>query len=126
MDRRLLRCLFLALPACLAAVLGVGCNDPKAEAKRAVREGRLEDYLLEFSEMEADRPERVDALKTLHAELEARHARQLEETLKRIEDAYLEDKQDWLITEPARKERVYSVLGGQPEKIPDVWETMVY
>jgi hypothetical protein len=128
MDRSIKQYGFLVASAwILAGILAAGgCTDPKYKAKRAVRDGRLEEYLEEFSQMEADRPERIDALKALHAELEAKHARQMERTLKRIEESYLEDKQDWMIGAPSRKEKVHSILSGQPEKTPDVWGEMVY
>jgi len=119
--------LLMATAWILAGILAAaGCNDPKYKAKRAVRDGSLEEYLDEFSRMEADRPERIDAIKALHAELEARHAQQMESTLKRIEQSYLEDKQDWMIGAPSRKEKIHDILSGQPEEMPDVWGRMAY
>lgn len=108
------------------SMLAGGCNDPKYEAKRAIRDGRIDDLLQGYSEMEADRPERIEGLRALHAEMEARHAKQMERTLKRIEESYLEDKHDWQIGAPSRQEKVHSILSGRPEKIPDVWGEMVY
>ena len=103
-----------------------GCNDPKYKAKRAVRDGRIQEFLQEYSDMEAERPGNIEALKALNAEMEAHHAEQWEQTLKRIEESYLKDKHDWMIGAPSRKEKIHDILSGHPEKIPDVWGEMVY
>ena len=82
--------------------------------------------MMELSEREMERPDRLEAFRTLHQELEAEHARQLGKTLKRIEESYLKDQRDWLEQEPVREEKVHDILGGKVDTVPKTWAKMVY
>lgn len=126
MKLRKTRILVLSATTGVLALSITACQDPEYKAKQAVREGRLEEFMMELSEVEMGRPARLEADRLLYEELEAEHARQLEKTLKRIEESYLEDQQDWLEQKPIREEKVHDILGGNPGGIPDTWAKMVY
>ena len=116
----------IVLCVCAAFVSTIGCQDPDYKAKQAIREGRLDEYLDKFATSEKERSERIEALRALHFELQTEYARSLEKTLKLIEESYLKDQEHWLEQKPMREEKVYSILGGKPERIPGTWGKMVY
>lgn len=114
--------------ASLCAVLfmtGLGCQNPRSEARKAVRSGRWGQYLAKFAKLEADRPERLEALRILHEEYEAERSRRLEKMLKRIEADRRKKNQDWAQQEPLRREQLDALLKGHPENIPRTWDHMV-
>jgi hypothetical protein len=105
----------------LAAVCAAGCQKPHYDPEPTVQEGRLEELMESRATSEtrrADRPDRSQELADLNAELRARHAAQLDEMLKRIEQSYLKDKDGWMNYEPIREEQVRTIWDTKPEKVP--------
>ncbi|MFQ5590474.1 MAG: hypothetical protein ACE5HE_04845 [Phycisphaerae bacterium] len=105
----------------LAAALPGGCHKPRAGTTSTIPDGRLEELaeLMAAQEMQGasalDPPAAVD---TMREELRARYEQELRETLKKIEQAYLQDQDAWLECEPIRKEQVRTIWDTRPEEVP--------
>lgn len=108
-------CLFVV------AVLIPGCQKPHRDPQPVVREGRLEELMASMANYEpqsAKQPQGSQELTDLHADLRVRYERELRETLEKIEQSYLSDKDDWMKYEPLRNEEVRSIWNTNPKKAP--------
>ena len=68
----------------------------------------------------------MEWLRDLSEDLRARHEQQLDEMLKRIDEAYQHDFEQWQNDRPQREEWLRTLSEGKPGEIEETWANMTW
>ena len=115
-----------AVCAFVGVCLAGGCQDPAYKAKQAVRYQCIRHIGDVHAAREAKRPASLEALSKLVENRHETRDQQLNATIRRVKEGYLQEQRDWQGQAALRRERCRSSLAGRPAGIPDVWRTMTY
>lgn len=117
---------FMYLSWCVVGVMVAGCSDPRYQAKQSVRNDRIYDYGVAYRNRESQSTGHLMALEDERKSLGIERDEKLKNRLIEVPRHEQVRAEELRIEQPARHERVRSILGGKPEKIRDAWADLVY
>ncbi len=111
---------------CVFGVMFAGCSDPRYQAKQSVRNDRIYYYSEAYRNRESQSTGHLMALDDERKSLGIERDEKLKNRLIEVPRHEQVRAEELRMDQPARHERVRSIIGGKPENIRDSWADLVY
>lgn len=117
---------------CCAAVLAlwlgivVGCQSPGVKEKHFRRQERIRNVAGVYDLREKQSPDNLRMIAERYRTYEGSHGPAFEERLRWVAEHERERGRELKRQTPERHERIRTIFGGKPERIPDTWSDMVH
>lgn len=110
----------------LSLMLPAGCRSHAVKEKHFRREQRIRNLAGVYDLREKQSPENLRVTAERYREYEGGRGQSFEESLRWVAEHERERDRELKRLAPERHERIRTIFGGKPERIPDTWSDMVH